>query len=292
MNSLRLLLIKGLGCLPLAWVRGLGSFIGWLSWLLQTRLATTTATNLAICYPQLSPLEIRALAKQSLMETSKTALEACLVWQRPWAWLKAKILWIEGEVLLKRHLAEGRGLLVLAPHLGNWEVLGPYLSHLGQFSVMYQPLKNQQINELVIASRSRYQSRLAPTNRKGTIMLVKALEAGEIVGILPDQVPEINTGSEFAPFFNHPARTMTLVHGLIQRTGCAACFAFAQRVQGGFKLVIRDAAEEIYSIDILTSVTSMNMSIEQCVTLAPAQYQWEYKRFRRLPEPYINPYRK
>jgi KDO2-lipid IV(A) lauroyltransferase len=51
-----------------------------------------------------------------------------------------------------------------------------------------------------------------------------------------------------------------------------------------------EADAQIYSEEQLTSVTGLNASVAACVRRAPAQYQWEYKRFRRLPEPYPKRY--
>jgi KDO2-lipid IV(A) lauroyltransferase len=39
------------------------------------------------------------------------------------------------------------------------------------------------------------------------------------------------------------------------------------------------------------SVTAMNDAIEQLVKKNPAQYQWEYKRFKKPPEGGTDPYR-
>jgi KDO2-lipid IV(A) lauroyltransferase len=92
------------------------------------------------------------------------------------------------------------------------------------------------------------------------------------------------------PFFGQPALTMTLVHSLIQRTGCTVVSAFAERVPAGFKLVILPADEGIYRDTAVESVTALNRSVEQCVRRVPSQYQWEYKRFRRLPADYPQRY--
>lgn len=64
------------------------------------------------------------------------------------------------------------------------------------------------------------------------------------------------------------------------------CACYAERVEGGFKMVVIDADPSIYSDDALTSVRGLNASVEACVRRAPAQYQWEYKRFRHLPPEY------
>ena len=55
-------------------------------------------------------------------------------------------------------------------------------------------------------------------------------------------------------------------------------------------IVVLEADGQIYSAEQLESVTGLNASVAACVRRAPAQYQWEYKRFRRLPEPYPKRY--
>src|SRR5690606_19831187 len=121
--------------------------------------------------------------------------------------------------------------------------------------------------------------KLAPTNRRGVSQLLKALRAGEIVGILPDQVPDEGSG-ELAPFFKQPALTMTLVHGLITRTDCEVVMVYCERIEGGFSMVVRECHEGIRAKDQAQALAALNHSVEDCVRAIPAQYQWEYKRFR------------
>ncbi|MDR7088850.1 lysophospholipid acyltransferase family protein [Cellvibrio fibrivorans] len=284
------LIFKLLALLPLGVLRALGSAVGLMMWLLNGRAAKVTRENIALCFPELSPAQQTTLTRQSLQETAKTAMEAGAIWRNSWAWLQGKIVALEGDEILRAKLAEGKGVLVLAPHHGNWEVVAPYLASVANLTAMYQPLDNPKMDELVLAGRSKLNITMAPTNRKGVMMLFKALQNGTIVGILPDQVPGRDAGGEIAPFFGQPALTMTLVHGLIQRTGCAVCSCYAERVAGGFKLVVMAADDQIYSEEQFASVTGLNASVAACVRRAPAQYQWEYKRFRRLPEPYPKRY--
>ncbi len=280
------LLVKLFARLPLCLLRVLGNLLGRFMWLLNGRAAKITRENIRLCFPELTPVEQTALAKQSLQETAKTAMEAGAIWRHSWAWLDGKIVTKEGDDVLRSKLAQGKGVLVLAPHHGNWEVVAPYLASVANLTAMYQPLENPKMDELVLAGRSKLNISMAPTNRKGVMMLFKALQGGTIVGILPDQVPAKEAGGEVAPFMGQPALTMTLVHGLVQRTGCAVCSCYAERVDGGFKIVVMEADPAIYSEDLQTSVAGLNASVAACVKRAPAQYQWEYKRFRRLPPEY------
>jgi KDO2-lipid IV(A) lauroyltransferase len=186
--------------------------------------------------------------------------------------------------LLRAELAQGKGLLVLAPHLGNWEVVAPYLASIAPLTAMYQPSGAQALDNLILSGRSKNNIQMAPTNRKGVSMLLKALQGGTIVGILPDQVPEKNSGGEPALFYGRYAMTMTLIHSLIDRTQCRVVSTFAQRVPGGYKLVTLPADPMIYSADQAESLQGLNKSVEACVSLAPAQYQWEYNRYRWVPQ--------
>lgn len=283
-NILVPLIFKILGWLPLSASRGLGWLLGSLAWLARGRNYRMTEKNIRGSFPELTDAEIKSLTRRSLIETCCTASEAGAIWRNSWQWLNARIVEIEGEELLRAEIAQGKGLLVLAPHLGNWEVVAPYLANIAPLTAMYQPFPIPALDKLILEGRSKNNISMAPTNRKGVTMLLKALQRGTLVGVLPDQVPERDAGGEAIEFFGRPAMTMTLVSSLINRTQCRAVAVFAKRVKGGFKLITLAADPKIYSDDPLESLRGMNASVEACVRLAPAQYQWEYNRFRWVKE--------
>jgi KDO2-lipid IV(A) lauroyltransferase len=279
-NTLVPQVFKCLSMLPLACARALGVAIGTCMWLVKGRNYRVTLKNIRACFPHLSPQEAHTLTRASLIETVKTAAEVGIIWRNSWAWLQTKIVAVEGEELLRAELAQGRGLVALAPHLGNWEVIAPYLASIAPLTAMYQPVSIPAMDKMILAGRSKCNIHMAPTNRKGVCMLLKALQQGNIVGILPDQLPKKDAGAEFAPFFGQEVLTMSLVHSLISRTQSRVISLFAKRVPGGFKIIILPADDAIYQEDVVQSITGLNASVESCVRLAPAQYQWEYNRFR------------
>ena len=114
--------------------------------------------------------------------------------------------------------------------------------------------------------------------------LYKRLHAGGVVGILPDQQPGQGEG-RFAPFFDTPALTMVLLPRLAQRTGAQVLFAFAERLPrgAGYRIHFLPAPEEIAAEDLPTAVAALNRGVENCVRIAPEQYQWSYKRYSIRP---------
>lgn len=190
-----------------------------------------------------------------------------------------------GQEILDEALQQNKGVIMLAPHLGNWELCGLFLDSIRQSTYLYKPPKLEAFEEAMIGYRGRLGAKLAPTTAKGIAMLVKALGRGEIVGILPDQEPNWDSGV-FAPFFGVDALTMTLVGKLANRTDARVLSIFAKRLNHGegFEIVVANARPGIVDKDLEVAAKELNATIEECVQLAPSQYQWEYRRFKRQPD--------
>lgn len=272
-------MVSLIGLLPLTLVRSLGAFSGAIVWLSRSRARTVTEKNIQACFPSLSEKEQKALAKASLIETGKLGMEMCIAWTRSRAYIDRITLNVIGAEYLKSAVNEGKGVVILGPHMGNWEILGAYLTHYGPMTNMYQPLKKKVFDDIVKKSRQRHGAKLVPTNHRGVASLLKALRNGGIVGVLPDQVPQKGSG-DFAPFFEIPAYTMTLVHSLVERTECKVVFAAAIRRKAGFDFIFHEADKTLYSKENAISLTALNKGVEKIIELSPTQYQWEYKRFK------------
>ncbi|WP_339617777.1 lysophospholipid acyltransferase family protein [uncultured Gilvimarinus sp.] len=287
-DTVILMLLKVVGSLPLWMARALGAGVGGLMWYTGSRAARVTETNLALCYSELSDRERRKLARQSLLEAGRTGAEIPVVWRRSDAWIRHRVKAFHGSDLLREALAKKRGVIVLTPHLGNWEVLPAILTLYEQVAMLYQPPKGEALHQYLQRVRHRPGTTLAPTTGRGVAALTKALRAGQLAAILPDQVPDVGKGGIEVPFMGEQALTMTLLHSMLQRSECDVLLIYVLRVRGGFEVVATRCDEAVYSSDVHESVAAMNRTVAGAVASAPAQYQWEYKRFkgREQGEPY------
>jgi KDO2-lipid IV(A) lauroyltransferase len=271
--------------IPLRLLRYCGRVVGRWLWFSHSRSRRVTEENLAICFPAMDARKRVELAQQSLQHLGMTALELGPIWGLPIEKLLAKVACVEGESYLQQGLDEGKGVMILAPHIGAWELLGLYLSGHYCVTSLYQPPDNPSVDELILKARMRGNAQLVPTDTRGVKKLLQALKRGELVAILPDQVPP-REGADYAPFFGQTALTMTLARNLAQRTGARVLMGYALRIAhtGDFQIIFDPVPEDIAADDTLTALTVMNKKIEDCVRRAPEQYQWEYKRFKKQPE--------
>lgn len=283
--------LKTTACLPLWLSRSLGVVAGVGSYALRSGSYRVTRENLELCFPQLDPAARNRLVRASLIETGKALFETGAVWLRDYQWTQSKILAVHHREILDDALAGGKGVILLAPHLGNWEVLGLYLSAIPTATFLYQPPDIEALEHIIRTGREKAGATLVPTNRRGVLALLKVMKDGGFTGILPDQVPDA-AGGEFAPFYGVPALTMTLVNNLRERSGAQVIAGYAARVRGGFEIHFVPAAAGIDADDSITALTALNRTVETCVNAIPAQYQWEYKRFRKQPDGMPKRYRK
>jgi len=279
--------IRLMSLLPLGITRGLVDAFASLAWLVRTRAARTTATNIALCFPELDSKAQARLGVQSLQQTARLLAEAGMFFHWPRQRWSA-LLRVTGEEHIERARAEGRGALILAPHYGNWECMALYL---GAYSAtaLYDPPRIASLENPLREARERSGMTLLPIDRRGLRAIYEAVADGGVTALLPDQVPARSAGV-YAPFFGHPALTMTFAHRLIQRTNPVVLLGVARRVKGGFSVEFAAVPGEVYADDPETSAAAMNRAIEALVRTDPSQYQWEYKRFRRQPHGTVDVY--
>ena len=287
MNALKkqlgLTLLYLFAVLPQGLMEIVAGVSGWLMWQLNGRLRKVTEGNLEISFPDLLEEERTQLARNSLHELSLSILEL----GRTWLWqlerLEQQVDSVVGADHLRAAVANGKGTVVLLPHLGNWELAGILLSKRYPMTILYRQPKIAIFGTVIRQARQRGGAKLVPAGISGVRALLSTLKIGRMVALLPDQVPPLKFG-KFAPFFGEPTLTMTLATNLIRRTKAKAVCSYCKRLPGGkFEMVFRPVDEAIYDADCSTALAALNKSVERCVMACPEQYQWEYKRFKMMP---------
>jgi KDO2-lipid IV(A) lauroyltransferase len=264
--------------------RRLGRWLGRRLYKKQGRDYKITLRNIQACFPELSVDKQEDLALNSLQATATTAMETPAVWFRGKKWRDRDVLQIENQRLFDEALASGRGIILLVPHFGNWELAGLWVAEFRSVTALYRTPKMKSLDSLLRKVRENEGANTTvPVSSRGVLALVKALKQGGMTIILPDQQPEFS-GGIFSPFCGQSALTVTLINRLIVKTDPVVLIAYARRAQDGHVIGFQEPDAEIYSTDPQVSADAMNRSIEQLVSTAPEQYQWEYKRFRKQPD--------
>ncbi|MDR7332861.1 KDO2-lipid IV(A) lauroyltransferase [Kinneretia asaccharophila] len=211
----------------------------------------------------------------------------------PWLWITQKgrpfgerLRW-EGGELIAAALAEKRGLVVMTPHLGCFEICAQaiaerFTSAEAPITVLYRPARQAALRDVMAGSRERPGLATAPASLAGVRQMIRGLRKGEVIGLLPDQVPPDGLGV-WAPFFGRPAYTMTLAARLVQQTGAALLLIWGERLPGGegFVVHVLPAPQIAKDASAEDAAAIVNAAMESLIRRAPGQYLWGYHRYKQ-----------
>ncbi len=268
----------------------------------DAREARVARRNLELIRPDLGPAAREAMLGEILRTTARQAFETLRLWTRPAARNLADIAELHGEALFDAALVDARGLVVAAPHMGSWELLNQWLAHKTPLAILYRPPESAIGEAFLRRVRANAGGNVEQVRAEaaGVRTLLKRLQRGGVVGILPDQQPKAGEG-EFAPFFGKQALTMTLLGRLAQRSGAQVLLCWCERLPGDgaprFALHVEPAPEAVADAEPQRAVAALNAAIEAIARRDFPQYQWTYKRYTLRPpdsgeeNPYLDLYR-
>lgn len=270
-------LFRLLSTLPLPLLHNLGALLGWLAYALSPTYRRHLRENMALagCASERSA---------AVAEAGKTILELPKLWLGSHDEVVARVAKVSGWELVEAAWREGKGILFLTPHLGCFEITAQYYAAHRPMTVLYRRPKQAWLAPIIENGRGA-NLKLAPADVSGVKKLLKALKAGEAVGMLPDQAPKVGEGV-WAPFFGRPAYTMTLAARLAQlgnSGGATVLFAYAERLHYGAGYHLKLFAPTWLTAGETATPADINREIERLVMMCPEQYLWGYNRYKGNP---------
>ncbi len=274
--------------LPLPVLHSIGNILGVLIALIPGKRIETSRRNIKACFPELSPSVQKRIVNRSLRQIAKGLMEVGRLWLQPADKNLRLIKAVYGEEHIRKCLDEGRGVILAAPHLGSWELAGSYVSSRYPLTTMYQKPPLKGLSSLIKGGREGSGGHYVPADSSGIRAMLKALRKGEMVALLPDQVPSQN--GVIAPFFGTPALTISLLSTLARKTDATVIFGFAERLPWarGFNMHFLPPDEHISDSPLEESISRVNVQVEKCIRMIPEQYLWVYKRFQKNGEDFYS----
>lgn len=274
-------LLKLLAYLPLSLLQLIASWIAMVLYRYESSMKRITRINLQLAYPDLNAEQYQTLIKNSLKSQCMTYVESIKCWGMSPQFSLNQLKNIEGEHYFTQALANKKGVIVVIAHFGCWELLNAWMNLYSAPMIMYKPNKNKNVDRFMLQARQRLNATLVPANETGVRAIFKHLKQGGLTVILPDHLPK-ESGGIYSEFFGQKTLSTTLVSKLASKTQCNVIGLSCIRTPAGFNVHCLPLSDEILSRDLQTSVDHLNKALENMINLAPEQYIWGYKRFRKV----------
>lgn len=275
-------LFKVVSLLPLCVLQWIASWIALLLNSFNSSMKRVSSINLKLAYPELNIEQHQALLKKTLKNQCLTYVESIKIWGMPQKYNVGLIKNIFDEQYLTEALDSEKGTIVVLLHLGNWELVNVWLNQYTAPVIMYKPSKNKGIDRFMLEARQSTRAKLVPTDENGVRAIFKHLKQGGLTVILPDHLPK-ESGGIYADFFGQKALSTTLLSKLASKTQCNVIgISCLRNTDTHFDIHCTQLSENILSKDLQVSVNQLNQDVEAMINVAPEQYIWSYKRFRKI----------
>jgi KDO2-lipid IV(A) lauroyltransferase len=268
--------------LPYAWQLAIGRRIGKLFCRFSPRRRHIAATNLSLCFPELTAAAREQLLQEQFASMGIGVLEMAMSWWGTDRQLR-KLTRLDGLEHLHSALDQGQGVILLSAHFTTLEIGGRLLSMVTPFHVMYRPHKNAAFEAMLQAARTRHFRKAIP--RGDLRSMLRSLQENTPVWYAPDQ----DYGREqsiFVPFFGMRTASITATSRLARISKAAVVPFFQTRLPGaqGYQLTLYPALDNFPGDSIEADTARINRIIEARIREQPGQYLWAHRRFKTRPE--------
>ncbi len=265
-----------------------GRVLGRLAHALGGSRRAVVRRNLELCFPELSPDERDALARDHFEALGMTVIEMGL---GRWASDRhlQSITRLVGIEHVHKALRSGKGVILLSAHFTTLEIMGRVLSlNMPPFDAVFRRNRSEFMTELQRTGRER--SAESTIEKRDIKQMVRSLRANRAVWYAPDQSYN-RKGSEVIPFFGIPAMHTTATSTLA-RLGEAAVVPFFPRrcSDSSYELTLYPAFENFPGDDPVADTKRYIDLLEQHVRSCPEQYFWVHRKFKDLPDGYPDYY--
>ena len=278
--------VAALNALP--WLRAgqLGAAIGTLGYRPLGIRRSVVESQLRASFPELPHDEILRISKASYAHLGRTAIETALLPSLTSAQIIDLVPHVTGWEVIEERVRLGRGIILVTGHLGNWELGGAYLAARGiPVDAIVRHMANPRFDRYLNVTRARLGIRVVYDDQ-AVRQTPRALRDGRLVAFLADQ-GVLGLASTFVPFFGRLAKTPRGPAVFALRLDAPVVFgASIRKPDGRYHLafepveVTRTGDRER---DIDAIVTRYTAVLERWVRVAPEQYLWQHRRWRRQP---------
>lgn len=267
-----------LGRLPLGVLRGLGTGMGRLLYVLARSRRRVVLTNLALCFPALTPPAREQLAQRVFVCFAQSWLDRGWLWTGDAALIGARIT-VTGE-WPQAHTP----VVLFAPHFMGLDVGWTALTQ-GQaqaFTTIYSTQSNPQIDAWVRQGRERFGRVRLFQRHEGVRAIVASLRRGEWLYLLPDMDfgPD---DSVFVPFFGVNSATVPSLSRFARLGGACVVPVLTRLTSTGYEVQVLPAWTDFPTADAQADTALMNQRLQAWIEAMPEQYYWVHKRFKTRP---------
>jgi KDO2-lipid IV(A) lauroyltransferase len=274
--------------LPLRLALALHRLLGKALYRLAPKMRRVVRRNLEICFPELEPAAVEALAKRHFEALAMSIAECAAAWFGSQRRGRFDVVGLEH---LNAAAALGKGVILYTGHFTTLEICGqPFKRITPRFAAMFSHRSSPLLEEIQVRGRLRLAHEVISSDSVRSML--RSLKKGAVIWYAPDLMYRDGV---LLPFFNELAMTNVATSKIARLSGAAVLPFSYRRLERGARYEIRffPPLADFPSDDPVEDTRRLEPYLEQFIRACPEQYQWIQKRFKgrppELPDLYATP---
>jgi lauroyl/myristoyl acyltransferase len=271
--------------LPLRWVARIGRAGGGLFYRVDARHRKVAAKNMALCFPEKPPDEVRALVKENFRRIGENFACAAKTAAMTPEQIKPHVTFVGAENILSHSSGSGpQSRIVAIGHFGNFELYARFGQYMPDFkcATTYRALRQPALNRLMQSMREKSGAMFFERRTDGAALKAAMSDTGLLLGLLADQ--HAGDSGLKLPFFGRDCSTSAAPAVFALRYHCplhtGICYRIGLakwQIEAGDEIPTRIEGQPRSSLDIMRDV---NAAYEAAVRRDPANWFWVHNRWK------------
>ena len=248
--------------------------------------------NLAACFPEKSPDELKRIEKQFYLNFTDYIVETIKLLHISDREISRRMKF-EGVEIIDRLLDERKSVVAYFSHTGNWEWAPSICLHSRhredgetRYCQVYRPLRNTRFDRLMLKIRSRFGSISIPKSRTLRDLLTFVRNGiPSVTGFMSDQKPSHGDHVHVLSFFIRPTAVITGTETLAHRLGTAVVYwDMVKPSRGHYTIRVKLLAEDASKVEPWALTDRYFSELETTIRHNPAIWLWSHRRWINSPK--------
>ncbi|MDR2244042.1 MAG: lysophospholipid acyltransferase family protein [Burkholderiales bacterium] len=275
-------LLRGLSCLPLPVLYGIGDVVFVLTFYLVRWRRKLAAENLARSFPEKSERERKQILRRHYRNLGMILAEALWGLRADAEKLRVRID-IENSEAVKARTERGQSVVLMAAHFCNWEwlLLGGGFWLPMPVTAVYKSQRNEGVDHFLKKARARFGGTLI-SHKTFAKEVYKRRKEVNVYALVADQTPLKADDKHWEYFLNQDTAFFVGTDKLAKMLEAPVFFVVMRRVRRGhYTIRLEQIAEPPYDRDDDTKIIgSYARALEREVRESPEDWLWIHNKWK------------
>jgi Kdo2-lipid IVA lauroyltransferase/acyltransferase len=273
--------VRMLAALPLAFLYGVASVIGWLALRVFPYRKELVHDNLKLAFPAMDEKALRETMRQYYLGFAHMFVEIVKSATMTPEEIRRRVRIVNLEVP-RELLAQGKSVLCVAAHQCNWEwmLLGFSLELEYPVDAAYKPLVDAWAEREMKTVRSRFGCRLIPA-KELLPDIIKRRGIARAIAMVADQEPTTSEHKHWTRFLNRDTAFYMGPEEIARVTRLPVFFIAMRRISRGYyEMAFEPLAQPDEKLPPGELTERYARRVERQIREAPPDWPWSHKRWK------------